>query len=73
MIFTMYVCINNFMIAINKCLAVNMLNLLDDTSSIELIGPNVRAVSLVCGSLKLLRVADMNVVAGARTTAVSMA
>ena len=50
-----------------------MLNLLDNTSSIELIGPNVRAVSLVCGSLKLLRVADMNVVAGESTTAVSMA
>ena len=39
----------------------------------ELIGPKATVVSLVCGSLELLRVADMKVVAGERTTTVSMA
>lgn len=38
----------------------------------ELIGPNVRAVSLVRSSWKLFEADDMKVVAGESTTAVSM-
>lgn len=42
------------------------------TSSIVLKGPKVKVVSPVCSSLKLLCAADMKVVAGESTRAVSM-